>query len=152
MWLYLLWPFIATAIVWNGLYDDFKNQGLIFKNCKFSNWHKNRSSPKIQTFFYWILDLMHQPITCKLKSNENDFSIVLSPKLWFCHFCPKNLSMTGKSIQFAAKAVLMTRQKNLLIFKFIFFLQTWKNTNKNLRVFKSFQYIDRLYTLSLISL
>ena len=26
--------------------------------------------------------------------------------------------MTGKSIQFAAKAVLMTRQKNLMIFNF----------------------------------
>ena len=33
---------------WNGVYNDFQNQGLIFKNCKFSNWDKNLSSPKIQ--------------------------------------------------------------------------------------------------------
>ena len=34
----------------NDVYNDFQNQGLIFKNCKFSDWHKNLSYPKIQTF------------------------------------------------------------------------------------------------------
>ena len=35
-----------------GVYDDFQNRGLIFRNCKLSNWHKNLSAPKIQPLFY----------------------------------------------------------------------------------------------------
>ena len=81
---------------WNGAYNDFQNQGLIFKNPKFENWHKNLSSPIFKT--------------------------VLSPKLWVCHFCPKHLHMTGKCIQFAAaKAVLVSRQTNLMIFQSYYF-------------------------------
>ena len=55
---------------------------------------------------------MHQKITCKLKYSEKDISR---------QFYPKHLPITGKSIQFAAKAVLMTRQKNLMIFNVINF-------------------------------
>ena len=40
--------------VGNGVNNDFQNHGLIFKTSKFSNWHKNFSSPKIQTFFYFF--------------------------------------------------------------------------------------------------
>ena len=43
----MLWPFIAPAVIWNGVYNDFEIQELIFKNSKFSNGHKNLSSPKI---------------------------------------------------------------------------------------------------------
>ena len=49
--------------------------------------------------------------------------------------------MTGKSIQFAEKAVFMTMQKYLMIFNFTIFPSNLKNTNKNLCVFQSFQYI-----------
>ena len=49
---------------WNSV-----NQGLIFKYCKFSNWHKSLSSKN----FYWILGFMHPTITCKLKSSEKRF-------------------------------------------------------------------------------
>ena len=35
---------------WNVVYIDFQSQGLIFKNCKFSKWHKKLYSQKVQTF------------------------------------------------------------------------------------------------------
>ena len=67
--------------------------------------------------------------------------------------------MTGKSNPFAATAVFMNRQKNLMIFNFTIFpsnlkkkekkeeeeeeeKKTNKKTNKSLCVFKSFQYIN----------
>ena len=66
--------------------------------------------------------MLHPTITCKLKSGEKRFfKTLLFPKLWFCHFCPNNLCMTGKSIQFAAKQVLVNRQNNLMIFNFTIF-------------------------------
>ena len=58
---------------WNGVYNDFENQGLIFKNCKFSNRYKNLSCQKFE-LFYWILGLMHSTITRKLKSGDFFFS------------------------------------------------------------------------------
>ena len=61
---------------WNGVNDDFQKQRakLIFKNCKFSNWHKNLSSPKIQTCLLnsWF-DASNDHMS-KLKSSEKDFS------------------------------------------------------------------------------
>ena len=86
MWLYMLWPFIATAVVLKRCLRRFSKSGLIFKNCKFLNWHKNLSSPKIQTnlFFSSVLGLMHQTITCKLKSSEKDFSRQFYPL--YCDF------------------------------------------------------------------
>ena len=136
----MLWPFIAPAVVLKQCFNDFQNQGLFFKNCNLQTAMK-RSLPKKFELFYWILGLMHPTITSKLKSSETRFfKTVLSPKLWFCHFCPKNLRITGKSIQFAAKAGLMNRQKNLMIFNFTIFPSNLKNTNKNLCVFKWFQY------------
>ena len=65
---------------------------------------------------------MHPTITCKLKSNEKKiFQDSCIPKIMILPFLSKNLRMTGKSIQFASKAVFITRQKNLTIFNFIIF-------------------------------
>ena len=71
--------------------------------------------------------------------------------------------MTGKSNPFAATAVFMNRQKNLMIFNFTIFPSNLKKerkkkeeeeknkkknkTNKNLCVFKSFQYINSSFFL-----
>ena len=51
--------------------------------------------------------------------------------------------MTDKSIEFVANAVIITRQKNLMIFNFTIYPSNLKKKikNKNLCVFKSFQYI-----------
>ena len=74
---------------------------------------------------------MHPTITCKLNSSKKKFfNTVLSPKLWFCHFCPKNLRMTAKSNPFAATAVFMNRQKNLMIFDFTIFPSNLKKKKK----------------------
>ena len=83
---------------------DFENRYNFSKTANFQTGIKG-SLPK--NFFLLTLGLMHPTITCKLKSSEKDFSRVLSPKLWFCHFSLKKLCMTGKS--FAAKAVLINR-------------------------------------------
>ena len=111
---------------WNSVYIGFQNRGLIFKNSKFSNWHKNLSSPKYSNFFDWILGFMHPMVTCKLKSSD---------KLWFCHFCPKQLCITGKSIQFTVKAVLMNRQKNLMIFNLTIFPSNMKKKKKKKKTY-----------------
>ena len=58
---------------------------------------------------------MHQTITCKLKSSGKRFFKTVKeffkdsfrPKIMISPFLYQNLRMTGKSIQFAAKAVLM---------------------------------------------
>ena len=50
--------------------------------------------------------------------------------------------MTDKSLQFAAKTVLMSSQKNLKTFSFTIFTSSpKKNTKNNLFFFKSFQYM-----------
>ena len=67
--------------------------------------------------------------------------------------------MTGKSNPFAATAVFMNRQKNLMIFNFTIFPSNLKkikikkkkkrkkkNKNKNLCIFKSFQYINSSFS------
>ena len=51
-------------------------------------------------------------------------------------FLSQNLHMTGKSLQFAAKTVVMNRQNNLIIFNLIFFPSSLKTTKENLCVFK----------------
>ena len=51
-------------------------------------------------------------------------------------FCPRNLRMTGRSIQFAAKAVLMNRQKNLIIFNFTIFPSNLKKQKYKYMRFK----------------
>ena len=126
---------------WIGVYNDFQNQGLIFKNCKSSNWHKNNSNFFIE-FLVWCIQQSHVNLNLVKK---RFFKTVLSPKLWFCHFYPKNLRMTGKSLQFAAKAVLMNRQKNLMIFNFPFKPEKKKNTNKKLCVLNHFSIEIFLY-------
>ena len=70
---------------------------------------------------------MHPTITCKMKSGEKKrfFKTVLSPKLWCCHFVPK----------IYAKAVLMNRQKNLMISISLFSLRTWKKIQINIYAF-----------------
>ena len=54
----------------------------------------------------------------------------------FFFFCPRNLRMTGRSIQFAAKAVLMNRQKNLIIFNFTIFPSNLKKQKYKYMRFK----------------
>ena len=79
---------------------------------------------------------MYQNITCKLKSSEKDLSRHLSSNLWYCHFCPKHLCMTSKSLQLAAKAVLMNRKKNIMVFNFTIFPSSLKtNTQLNFYAF-----------------
>ena len=70
---------------------------------------------------------MQQTITCKLKSSEKDFSRQFYPQNCdFAVFVPKVYPWLGKSIQFAAEAVIMTRQKNLMIFNFTIFPSNMK--------------------------
>ena len=62
---------------------------------------------------------MHQTITCKLNYSEKKLSRQFYPQNYdFTIFVPNNLRMTGKSIEFAAKAALINRQKNLMISNF----------------------------------
>ena len=84
---------------------------------------------------------MYPTITVRLKSSEQRFfKTVLTPKLWFCHFCPKNLRMTGRSIQFDAKAVLMNTQTILIL---LFSLQTWK---KQIKIYAFYLYETKQLT------
>ena len=129
---------------WNGVYNDFKNRVLIFKNSKFSNWHKKISLPQNSNFSELILSLMHPTLTCKPKYSEKIFfKTVLSQKLWFCYFYPKYFRMDGKSIQVAAKAILVNMQKNLMIFDFTIFPLNLKK--KSIMVFEITWDITTLY-------
>ena len=65
---------------------------------------------------------MHPKITCKLKSGKiKDFQDSFIPKLMVVLFLSQKFTHGGKSVQFAAKAVLMNRQKNLMVFNFTIF-------------------------------
>ena len=74
---------------------------------------------------------MHPTITCKLKFSEKKiFQDSFIPKIMILPFWAKHLRMTGKSIQFAAKALFMNRQKNLMIFNLTIFPSNLKKKKK----------------------
>ena len=64
-------------------------------------------------------------ITCELKSNlkKRDFSRQFYPQSYDVEIFVQNIYtwLTGKSLQFAAKAVLMNKNKNFMIFNFTIF-------------------------------
>ena len=116
------WPFIAPAVVLERCLWQFSKSGVNFQKLQI---FINISLPqKFKLFFLnsWF-DASNDHMYTK---SFFFFKTSLSPKLWFYRFCPKNVRMTGKSIQFAAKAVLMNRQNNLVIFSFTFFLSNLK--------------------------
>ena len=79
---------------------------------------------------------MHQTITCKLKSSENDF-----PRQFylqncdFAIFCP---NMTGKSIQFAAKSSPYVQAKEFNDFQFYYFPFKPKKKNTQIKIYICF--------------
>ena len=62
-----LFPLLSFFSFWNGVYDDFQNQWLNFKNkINFLKWQKNLSTNKNQTTYFNKLVKCVKQITSKL--------------------------------------------------------------------------------------
>ena len=86
---------------------------------------------------------MHSTITFKLKSSEKKiFQYCFIPKIMILPFLSQTFTHDWQVHSVCCKSSgLMNRKKNLMIFNFTVFLSNLKkNTNKNVCVFKPFQY------------
>ena len=106
---------------------------LIFKNSKFSNWHKTLSSPKIHFFLFGILGLMYPMITCKLKLKSSEKKIFQNrfiPKMMSLSFLSQKCTHEWQVNSICCKSSPYERAKEFIYFQFYYFpFKPEKNNN-----------------------
>ena len=115
---------------------------------KFSNWHKKNSliPKKSYFFFYWILALMHQTITCKLKSSEKDFSRQFYiQNYYFAIFVPNIYASLASHFSLLQKQSIWTGTRMLRFLIFPFSMQTWKKKKEKKKKKKTHTHTNKVY-------
>ena len=140
----MLWLSLQLLLFWNGVYDDFQNQGLIFKNCKFSNCIKISLPQKVKLSFteFLVSYIKQSHVNWNLAKKILRDSFI--PKIVILPFLSQKFTLDWQVNSICCNSSPYDQAKEFNDFQFYYFpfKPEKKNTNKNLCVFKSFQYIS----------